>query len=107
MPFFLDALCAGESDPVRLAGRVHSSVHATQEQIVSALTAEVRELLVLIDAQDRAIQHLELEIERHLYPDPTYWEEVASFSFARPSNAQITCGSSIKIALLSGISLIA
>jgi len=72
----LDALCAGESDPVRLAGRVHSSVHATQEQIVSALTAEVREhhlfllreLLILIDAQDRAIQHLEQEIERHLYP---------------------------------------
>jgi transposase len=72
----LDALCAGESDPVRLAGRVHSSVHATQEQIAAALTAEVREhhrfllreLLTLIDAQDRSIKHLELEIERHLHP---------------------------------------
>jgi len=72
----LDALCAGESDPVRLARRVHPSVHATQEQMVSALTAEVREhhrfllreLLCLIDAQDRSIKHLEQEIERHLHP---------------------------------------
>jgi hypothetical protein len=72
----LDALCAGESDPVRLARRVHPSVHATQEQIAAALTAEIREhhrfllreLLTLIDAQDRSIKHLELEIERHLHP---------------------------------------
>jgi transposase len=72
----LDALCAGESDPMRLARRVHPSVHATQEQIAAALTAEVREhhrfllreLLMLIDTQDRSIQHLEGEIERHLHP---------------------------------------
>ncbi|SRR6266516_35243 len=72
----LDALCAGESDPMRLARRVHPSVHATQEQIAATLTAEIREhhrfllreLLVLIDAQDRSIKHLELEIERHLHP---------------------------------------
>jgi transposase len=72
----LDALCAGESDPVRLAKLMHPSVHATQEQVVAALTAEVREhhrfllreLLALIDAQDRSIKHLEQEIERHLHP---------------------------------------
>jgi transposase len=72
----LDALCAGESDPVRLAKLMHRSVQATQEQVVAALTAEVREhhrfllreLLALIDAQDRSIKHLELEIERHLHP---------------------------------------
>ncbi len=72
----LDALCAGESDPVRLAKLVHKSVHATQEQLSTALTAEVREhhrfllreLLSLIDAQDRSIRHLEEEIERHLRP---------------------------------------
>jgi transposase len=72
----LDALCAGESDPVRLAKMVHKSVHATQEQVSMALTAEVREhhrfllreLLSLIDAQDRSIRHLEEEIERHLRP---------------------------------------
>ena len=39
----LDALCDGESDPERLASRVHRSVHATREQMVAALTAEVRE----------------------------------------------------------------
>jgi transposase len=72
----LHALCAGESDPQRLAELMHPSVHATREQVVAALTAEVREhhrfllreLLTLIDAQDRSIQHLELEIERHLHP---------------------------------------
>jgi transposase len=72
----LQALCAGESDPQRLAELMHPSVHATQEQVVAALTAEVREhprfllreLLMLIDAQDRSIKHLELEIERHLHP---------------------------------------
>jgi transposase len=72
----LQALCAGESDPARLARLMHSSVHATEEQVVAALTAEVREhhrfllreLLDLIEAQDRSIAHLEAEIERHLSP---------------------------------------
>jgi len=72
----LNALCAGESDPQRLAKLMHRSVHATQEQVTAALTAEVREhhrfllreLLALIDAQDRSITHLEQEIERHLRP---------------------------------------
>jgi len=72
----LDALCEGENDPECLASRVHRSVHATREQLVNALTAEVREhhrfllreLLGLIDAQDRSITHLEEEIERHLRP---------------------------------------
>jgi transposase len=39
----LNALCAGESDPVHLAKCMHPSVHATQEQVIAALTAEVRE----------------------------------------------------------------
>ena len=72
----LDALCEGENDPERLASKVHRSVHATREQLVAALTAEVREhhrfllreILALIDAQDRSITHLEEEIERHLRP---------------------------------------
>lgn len=72
----LNAVCDGESDPVRLAKRVHPSVHATQEQLVAVLTAEVREhhrfllreLLTLIDAQDRSIKHLEQEIEQRLRP---------------------------------------
>ncbi len=72
----LNAMCAGESDPRHLAKLMHPSVHAKEEQVVAALTAEVREhhrfllqeLLALIDAQDRAIKHLEVEIERHLRP---------------------------------------
>ncbi len=72
----LDAMCAGESDPMRLARLVHPSVRATQEQIRATLTGEVREhhrfllgeLLCLIDALDRSIKHLEEEIEHHLHP---------------------------------------
>jgi transposase len=72
----LEALCAGESDPLRLAKLVRPNVHAKEEQLVAALTAEVREhhrfllgeLLGLIKAQDRSIKHLEAEIERHLRP---------------------------------------
>jgi transposase len=72
----LNAMCAGESDPRHLAKLLHPSVPAKEEQVVAALTAEVRdhhrfllqELLALIDAQDRAIKHLEVEIERHLRP---------------------------------------
>jgi transposase len=72
----LQALSEGESDPQQLANRVHPSVHASQEQIVAALTGEMREhhrfllreLLSLITVQDRSISHLEEEIERHLQP---------------------------------------
>jgi transposase len=72
----LQALCEGESDPEQLAKRARPNVHASQEQLVRALTAEVRahhcfllrELLSLIDVQDRSIRHLEEEIERHLHP---------------------------------------
>ena len=73
----LQALCDGESDPERLAKLMHPGVHASQEQVIAALTAEVREhhrfllreLLTLISAQDRSIKHLEQEIERHLRPN--------------------------------------
>ncbi len=72
----LQALCAGESDPVRLAKLMHPGVKATEEQVVAALTAEVREhhrfllreLLELIEVQDRSIARLEAEIEQHLSP---------------------------------------
>ena len=70
----LQALCEGEKDPEQLAKRVHPSVHASQEQIVAALTGEMREhhrfllreLLSLITVQDCSISHLEEEIERPL-----------------------------------------
>ena len=72
----MQALCAGESDPMRLAKLMHPAVKATEAQVVAALTADMREhhrfllreLLDLIEAQDRSISHLEAEIERHLAP---------------------------------------
>jgi hypothetical protein len=72
----LHALDAGESNPMCLAKLMQPGVRATQEQVVAALTAEVREhhrfllheLLTLIEAQDHAIKQLEREIERHLHP---------------------------------------
>jgi transposase len=72
----LDAVCDGESDPERLSRLMHPSVHARQEQVIAALTAELRdhhrfllrELLSLIDGHNRSIKHLEGEIERHLHP---------------------------------------
>ena len=72
----LQAICAGESDPVRLASLMHPSVKAKPEEVVAALTAEVREherfllreLLTLIEALDRSIRHLEEQIEEHLSP---------------------------------------
>jgi transposase len=72
----LQALCEGENDPEQLAKRMHPSVHASREEVVAALTAEVREhhrfllreLLSLISALDLSIKHLEEEIERHLQP---------------------------------------
>jgi len=72
----LQALCAGESDPVRLAKLMHPSVQASQEQVVAALTGDLREhhrfllreLLSLIEAQSRSIQHVEQELARRLSP---------------------------------------
>ena len=72
----VQALSTGESDPARLAKLMHPGVKAAEEQVVAALTAEVREhhrfllreLLELIEVQDRSLSHLEAEIERHLSP---------------------------------------
>jgi transposase len=72
----LQGLCAGESDPVRLARRMRPGVKATEEQVVAALTGELREhhrfllreLLSLIEAQSLSIKHLEQELERRLAP---------------------------------------
>lgn len=72
----VQALCAGESDPERLASLVHQSVAHKHEQLVEALTGDLREhhrfllreLLTLLDAQERSIKHVELEIENRLHP---------------------------------------
>lgn len=39
----LQAVCAGESNPVRLAQLMHPGVKTTEEQVVAALTAEMRD----------------------------------------------------------------
>ena len=71
----VQALSEGESDPEWLAGIVHRSVAHKHEQLVEALTGDLREhhrfllreLLILLDAQDRTIKHVELEIENRLH----------------------------------------
>lgn len=71
----VQALCAGESDPQRLASLVHWSVTHKHDQLVEALTGDVREhhrfllreLLSLQETLDRSIQHVELEIEGRLH----------------------------------------
>lgn len=72
----LDALCAGESNPERLAERVHPSVRAKPEQLVEALTGDLRphhlvllgELLTLLTALEQSIRQVEQEIEQRLRP---------------------------------------
>lgn len=72
----LHALCAGERDPERLAKRVHPSVRAKPEQLVEALTGDLRphhrvllgELLTLLTALEQSIRQVEQEIEQRLRP---------------------------------------
>jgi len=72
----VEALCAGESDPERLASLAHRSVAQKHRQLVEALTGDMREhhrfllreLLALLDAQEGAIRHVEIEIESRLHP---------------------------------------
>lgn len=72
----LNALCAGENDPARLAQRMHSNCQTSSEEARAALTGDVRdhhrfllrELLSLIDAQSLSIKHVEQEIEQRLSP---------------------------------------
>jgi transposase len=73
----VQALCTGESDPERLASLVHKSVAHKHEQLVEVLTGDLREhhrfllreLLALLDAQERSIKPVELEIEQRLCPE--------------------------------------
>jgi transposase len=72
----LQAMSQGESDPQRLACLVHPRLYAKHDQLVEALTGDLREhqrfllgeLLCLVEAQERAIKHIELEIEQRLQP---------------------------------------
>ena len=71
----LQAMSQGERDPERLAALVHPRLYAKHDQLVEALTGDLRdhqrfllgELLCLLAAQERAIQHIEQEIERRMH----------------------------------------
>lgn len=73
----LQALCAGERDPERLASLVHKSVTHKHAQLVEALTADLRshhqfllcELLSLVEGMERSIKHVETEIEHRLHSE--------------------------------------
>jgi len=72
----VQALCAGESDPERLVRLVHSSVAHKHDQLVEALTADLREhhrfllreLLTLLDTLNLSVRHVEVEIASRLHP---------------------------------------
>jgi transposase len=72
----LEAMVAGESDPVRLAALAHPNLKSTQAKLQEALRGRVtrhhRFLLQLhleqIDSLDAAIAKIDCEIENHLAP---------------------------------------
>jgi transposase len=73
----LQALCAGERDPERLASLVHKSVAHKHAQLVEALTGDLRshhqfllgELLSVLEGIERSIKHVEQEIEQRLHAE--------------------------------------
>lgn len=72
----LDAMVAGESDPVKLAALAHKGVKATQEQLREALSGRMDDHhriliglhLKLIDHLDETIGMLDQEVEASLKP---------------------------------------
>ncbi len=70
----LQAMVRGESDPKLLASLVHPRLSAKRDQLVEALIGDLRdhqrfllgELLTLIQALERSIEHIEQEIEQRL-----------------------------------------
>jgi transposase len=96
----LDALVAGESDPVRLAALAHAGVKCPQEKLREALRGRVREhhrfLLRLhlgqVDALDAAIATIDQEIEASLAPFRTAVELVSTIPGVKALGAQgIVC----------------
>ncbi len=92
----LDALVAGESDPVRLAALAHAGVKCPQEKLREALRGRVREhhrfLLRLhlgqVDALDAAIATIDQEVEANLAPFCDAVELVATVPGVKALSAQ-------------------
>ena len=96
----LDALVAGESDPVRLAALAHAGVKCPQEKLREALRGRVREhhrfLLRLhlgqVDALDAAIATIDQEVEASLAPFRDAVELVTTIPGVKALSAQgIVC----------------
>jgi transposase len=75
----LEALLAGQSDPVVLAGLARGKLKSKRDQLEQALVGIVKphhrfllsEQLVLIDTLDEAISRVSQEIAQRLTPDPS------------------------------------
>jgi len=96
----LEALVAGESDPVRLAALAHAGVKCPQEKLREALRGRVREhhrfLLRLhlgqIDGLDAAIATLDREVDANLGPFRAAVEQVSTIPGVKALGAQaIVC----------------
>jgi transposase len=96
----LDALVAGESDPVRLAALAHAGVKCPQEKLREALRGRVRKhhrfLLRLhlgqVDALDAAIATIDQEVEASLTPFREAVELISTIPGVKALSAQgIVC----------------
>jgi transposase len=93
----LNAIIAGETDPVRLAALAHRNVKSSQADLQEALrgrvTAHHRFLLKLhleqIDRLDAAIARMDAQIEAHLAPFRTAVEIVSTIPGVSSLSAQV------------------
>jgi transposase len=96
----LDALVAGESDPVRLAALAHAGVKCPQDKLREALRGRVRKHhrfllrvhLGQVDALDAAIATIDKEVEASLAPFRTAVEIVTTIPGVKALSGQgIVC----------------
>jgi transposase len=95
----LQALCAGERDPERLALLVHKSVAHKHIQLVEALTGDLRshhlfllrELLSLLESMERSIKHVELEIEQQLQAEEEKLERLEKITGVSRHTLHLLC----------------
>jgi transposase len=93
----LEALAAGESDPLRLVALAHPGLKSPKEKLAAALTGRVkphhRFLLRLhlnqIDALDAAIAAIDQEVDANLAPFRTAVEQLSSIDGVSTLSAQV------------------
>jgi transposase len=92
----LGAIVDGETDPVKLAGFALGRVHATEHQLVAALTGHVddhhrfllREHLTQIAHLEQAIDRVTKEIARRFTPPPSPDDEDPGYSGAEQAKSR-------------------